>query len=170
MPSDPCKLSYRVRVSSIQRVGEGQDFDKFRCFFWDLTQNLPKGVPEQPFARLGDQKCSQVVPNGSQNPSQTLPKWCLESTWFPLGPQILPGWAREPKKGIKNDKKSMISGWLFLQFSRLSVWFLRRVFGMLCPWGRVWVLPFFVVTGHDVGCYGFVRFPVPLSLQVYIYI
>ena len=35
------------------------------------------------------------------------------------------------------------------------------------PLGRVWILSSFGVTCHDVVYYAFVRFPVPLSLQVY---
>ena len=67
----------------------GQKFDKFR-FFQHLPQNVPKGVPERAFGQFGVQRCPKVTPNGYQNPSKNVQKWSLESTWYPLGSQILP--------------------------------------------------------------------------------
>ena len=103
-------MSYRLRGSSIQRVGEGQKSDKFRCVFQDLPQNLPTGVPEQPFCQLGVQKCPKVMPNGYQNPSTIVQKWSLESTWYPLASQILPRGAQELKKVPKVIKNLRFLG------------------------------------------------------------
>ena len=41
-----CKLSYRVRASSIQRVWRGRKFVDFRCVFQTTLETLPGAVPD----------------------------------------------------------------------------------------------------------------------------
>ena len=46
------KLSYRVRVSSIQRVGEGQEFDKFDVFLETSPRTTSKASRSSLFANF----------------------------------------------------------------------------------------------------------------------
>ena len=87
-----------MRESSIQAVAEGQEFDKSRCVFRDLPETVLTGIPEEPFGPLVVKKCSEVIPNGCQNPATIFQKWSLASTWLPLRPQILPGDHQERQK------------------------------------------------------------------------
>ena len=66
-----CKLSYRVRVSSIQRAWRGRKFVNFRCVVQNPPETLPGAVLDWPLCDLGVGKfvnyTSQQAPHLSKH-------------------------------------------------------------------------------------------------------
>ena len=105
---------------------------------------------------------AQWVPKSAQNPPKVVSRIHVVSPWPPDPPQG----GRRARKGIKSDPKSMIfrcyfrSFWTYLLVLGVPIHLGNRLILGSCQPPRV----------YQKLCYAFVRFPVPLSLQVYIYI